>query len=77
MFNNVIRPSSSMIRVVKYIKKGYDISYQNLKFLVDAIKKEDEERDIMDILTELKKNRTEQIDKNEKTSTSYWDEILG
>ena len=75
MFNNIIRPSSSMIRVVKYIKKGYDIPYKNLQYLVNAIKKEDEEKEVMDILTELKKNRTEQLEKSEIASTSYpeWD----
>ena len=64
-----------MIRVVKYIKKGYDIPYKNLQYLVNAIKKEDEEKEVMDILTELKKNRTEQLEKSEIASTSYpeWD----
>ena len=58
-FNNIVAPSSTMLRIIKYIKKGFDISYQDLLIIINAIKGEDDLNETLSIIESLKNDRKE------------------
>ena len=39
-FNNIDKPRNSLIRIPKYIKKGFTITYRTMHYLADALQKE-------------------------------------